>query len=265
MGNEIATKQAFRRWAQLGYGARGVVYLVIGGLALLTAFGEGGGTVDSRGAILEILRQPFGRILLGIMIVGLLGYVAWRFMQAVKDTDNHGRDGKGLAIRAGLLASSVTHLVLAYWALRLLIPGSGSSSGSQAQESFLSTGPGLVVLGLAGGAVIIAGFAQVYKGAAARFLKYMSIPPDQQAWACPVCRFGLIARGLVWFIIGWFLINSALTAHQGETKSVADALSAVRAADYGSWLFTLVAAGLFAFGIYGVLEALYRRIDPQGV
>ncbi|SFR42198.1 protein of unknown function [Marinobacter daqiaonensis] len=263
--SEIAVKRNFKRWAQLGYGSRGVVYLVIGGLALLTAFGEGGGTTDSRGAILEILRQPFGRVLLGLMIVGLLGYVAWRFLQAVKDTDGHGRSAKGIVVRAGLLASSVTHAVLAVWAIGLLIPGNGGSSGGQGRESFLATDVGQIVLAVAGIAVFVAGFAQVYKGVAARFERHMSIPPDKKAWADPVCRFGLIARGIVWFIIGWFLVNSAITASQGEIKGIAAALDAVRTADYGQWLLAVVAAGLFSFGIYGILEALYRRIDMQEV
>lgn len=260
---DVATKQNFKRWAQLGYGSRGVVYLVIGGLALLTAFGEGGSTTDSRGAILEILKQPFGRLLLGVMVVGLFGYVAWRLLQAIKDTDNHGRGAKGIAVRGGLLVSSITHAILAVWALGLLIPGTGSSS--QSQDAFLATGYGQITLGIAGIAVFAAGFAQIYKGAASRFERYMSIPSEKQAWAHPVCRFGLIARGLVWFIIGWFLIDSALTAYEGEIKGVAEALNAVRRADYGHWLLAIVAAGLFSFGIYGILEALYRRIDMQAV
>lgn len=261
---DIATKRNFRRWARLGYGARGVVYLVIGGLALLTAFGQGGGTVDSRGAILEILKQPFGQVLLGAMVVGLFGYVAWRLLQAVKDTDNHGRSLKGMAVRTGLLASSVSHLALAVWALGLLIADDGPSSRGQA-SAFLASGYGQIALGLAGIGVFVAGFAQVYKGWAASFERYMSIPPGQQAWAHPLCRFGLIARGLVWFIIGWFLINSAMTARQGDVKGIAEALAAVRDSGYGLWLLALVAAGLFSFGIYSVLEALYRRIDTQDV
>ena len=88
----IATGKNFKTLARMGYGARGVVYLMIGGLALLTAFGEGGKTTDSKGAITEIMQQPFGYVLLTVLIIGLFGYVVWRFTQAVKDTDGHGND-----------------------------------------------------------------------------------------------------------------------------------------------------------------------------
>jgi hypothetical protein len=86
----LATGKNFKTLAKMGYGARGMVYLTIGGLALLTAFGEGGKTTDSKGAIVEIMQQPFGKVLLTILIIGLLGYVIWRFTQAIKDADGHG-------------------------------------------------------------------------------------------------------------------------------------------------------------------------------
>lgn len=257
--NQIAVEPKFKTLARLGYAARGVIYLVIGGLALMTAFGNGGQTTDSRGAILKILEQPFGQVLLAILILGLLGYSAWRFVQATRDTDGHGKDAKGLAIRGGLLVSAITHLALAVWAASLLI-GSGSSSSGGGQ-SFLSTGWGQFLLGAAGIAVIGAGIAHIYKGWAARFEKYMYIPPDKSSWAKPLCRFGLIARGVVWCIVGWFLIDSVLGARSGDVKGMADALASLRDSSFGPWLLGIVAAGLVAFGIYSELEALYRRIN----
>lgn len=260
--NQIAVEPKFKTLARLGYAARGVIYLVIGGLALMTAFGEGGQTTDSRGAILKILEQPFGNVLLVILILGLLGYSAWRFVQASRDTDGHGKDAKGLAVRVGLFVSAITHLALAIWAATLLIGSGGSSSGGGGQ-SFLSTGWGQFLLGAAGVAVIGAGIAHIYKGWAAKFEKYMYIPPDKSSWATPVCRFGLIARGVVWCIVGWFLIDSVMGARSGDVKGIADALASLRDSSFGPWLLGIVAAGLVAFGIYSELEALYRRINTR--
>lgn len=272
--DQIATGKNFKTLARMGYGARGVVYLMIGGLALLTAFGEGGRTTDSRGALMEIMQQPFGKVLLGILIVGLLGYSAWRFVQAIKDADNQGTGPKGLAIRTGLFISAVSHVVLAGWAAMVLAgeksgnsaSGGGSSGGGGMQENgqaFLQTDLGQMVLGAAGLIVIGVGFAHIYKGWKARFERYMDIPGNQQSWARPTCRFGLISRGVVWCIVGWFLARSAWLAGNGDIKGIAEALDALRNAAYGPWLFTIVAAGLVAFGVYSVLEALYRRIDPS--
>lgn len=253
--------QQLGRWARMGYGSRGVIYLVIGGLALLAALGERGGqTTSSKGAMLKILEQPFGNVMFVLLIIGLLGYSTWRAIQCFKDPDGHGSSGKGLAVRSGLLISAIAHTALAFWAAKLMI-GAGGGSSQNAGAGFLTTNLGQVVLGIAGVAVIVTGFAHIYKGATARFEKYMSIPSDKRTWARPVCQFGLIARGVVWLIVGWLLIKAAWLASGGEIAGTSEALAMLRDQSYGRWLLGMVAAGLFAFGIYCFMEAAYRRIN----
>lgn len=260
--NHVELDHPLKRWAQMGYSARGVIYLVIGGLALLTAFGERGGqTTNSKGAILKILQQPFGNVLIFLLIIGLLGYSAWRLIQCFKDPDGHGSSGKGVAVRFGLFVSAITHILLAFWAGKLLM-GAGADSQNGAGD-FLTTNLGQVALGIAGVGVIATGFAHIYKGATARFERYMSIPADKRNWARPVCQFGLIARGVVWLIIGWLLIKAAWLAKGGEIDGTSEALQLLRDQSYGPWLLGIVAAGLFAFGIYCLLEAAYRRINAS--
>ena len=259
----VELDEPLKRWARMGYSARGVIYLVIGGLALLTAFGERGGqTTNSKGAILKILEQPFGSAMIFLLIIGLLGYSTWRMIQCVKDPDGHGSTGKGLAVRSGLFVSAVTHLLLAFWAAKLLL-GTGEGSAQGGGSGFLTTNPGQIAFGIAGLAVIATGFAHIYKGATARFEKYMRIPADKQHWAKPVCQFGLIARGVVWLIIGWLAIKAAWLAKGGEIDGTSEALQLLRDQPYGPWLLGIVAAGLFAFGVYCLLEAAYRRINTS--
>lgn len=261
--NNVELDQHLKRWAQMGYSARGVIYLVIGGLALLAAFGERGGqTTNSKGAILKILEQPFGNVMIFLLIIGLLGYSAWRLIQCFKDPDGHGSTGKGLAVRSGLFISAVTHILLAFWAAKLLM-GTGSGSLGSEGRSFLTTNLGQIALGIAGTVVIATGFAHIYKGATARFEKYMTIPANRRSWARPVCQFGLIARGMVWLIIGWLSIKAAWMAKGGEIDGTSEALQTLRDHAYGPWLLGIVAAGLFAFGIYCLLEAAYRRINAS--
>ena len=246
----------FKAWARMGYAARGVVYLVIGGLAVWGAIGKGGRTTDSKGAILEITQHSFGSVVL-VLIISLFGYVIWRLIQAIKDTDGHGSSAKGLAVRGGLIASAISHTFLALWALKLLL---GDQSESHKSEQYLATDLGQVIAGLLGIAFVVAGLAHIFKGWTARFERYMRIPGEHNRWARPLCRFGLISRGIVWGIIGWFFITSAVSARSGEVKGIVEALELLRSSDYGNWLFGIVAAGLFAFGIYSVLEAVYRDI-----
>lgn len=256
--NTISNVGRFQTLAKMGYLARGAVYLVIGGLSVMAAIGKGGETTDSKGAIVEIMHQPFGTFLLIVLVIGLAGFVIWRMIQAINDTDAHGTSAKGIAVRAGLIASAVTHGLLALWTVKLLL---GNEDSSQNGEQFLTTDLGQIVIGLAGLAFIGTGLAHIYKGWKASFERYMHIPSDKNVWAKPLCQFGLIARGIVWCIIAWFCIDSALGAKSGEIKGIVDALELLRESAYGIWLFGIVAAGLFAFGVYSVLQAMYRRIN----
>lgn len=252
-------KKGFKTFARVGYGARGAIYLIIGGLALMAAFGNGGKSTGSKGALKTLYSQPMGEILLAGLIVGLLCYCAWRMVQSIKDTDSHGTSPKGLAIRAGLIVSAVTHLFLAYWAAELLLTGNGSESSDN--SGWLSHTWGQIALGAVGVAVIGAGIAHIIKGWTARFKRYMDIPADKQVWAVPTCRFGLISRGVVWCISGVFLLRTGWLSGQRNTTDMGDALNTLHSSPYGSWLFTIIAAGVFAFGVYSLLEALYRRVE----
>ena len=260
--NEIAVKENFKWFAKMGYATRGVIYLIVGGLAVLAAFGRGGETTDSKGAFMTVMNQPFGEILVSILVVGLSGYSSWRFVQAVKDTDNHGTDAKGIAVRSGLFISGIMHLFLAGWGINLLM---GDSDDSSQDGRFLSSELGQWSLVIAGVAVIGAGVAHFYKGWTARFERYMNIPTDKNYIARPICRFGLIARGVVWCVVGGLFINAALVARDGEVKGISDALRYIQNSGYGPWLLAVVAAGLFAFGVYSVLESAYRKIDTSSV
>ena len=249
--------------ARSGYAARGVVYLIVGWLAVLAALGTGQAT-DSKGALLKILQQPFGEVLLGLVALGLLGYALWRLVQAWYDPDGHGNDAKAMAIRGGLVVSAITHLLLAFFALSLIFGWGtgGGDNGTQDWTAWLLQQPfGRWLVGLIGAAVIGAGIAHIVKGYKAKFEKYLLIDRDLLDKTSPVCRFGLIARGVVFLIIGGFLVIAAWRFSSGEVVGLKGALQTLQQQPYGWILLAIVALGLFAFGVYGLIQARYRRID----
>lgn len=130
-----------RQWlkplARAGYASRGVVYLIVGAFAFLSAFGPSDHK-DSKGALLTLLQQPFGQALVLLMVIGLLGYVGWRLVQSLLDTDDHGWSPKGIVVRGGLLASAATHAVLALYALSLLYPTITGASADRGDNASLA-------------------------------------------------------------------------------------------------------------------------------
>ena len=225
--------------ARFGYGARGIIYVIIGALAIQAAFGSGGKTTDSKGALLTIFSQPFGQVLLGVVAAGLLGYAIWRFVQAVWDADGHGTNFRGLVIRTGLMVSCATHVSLAFFAVSIIFGwstgssggGSGGGSGEDTQgwtAALLSMPFGRWIVAIIGVIVIIVGIANLIKGWRAKFEKRLQMDEGKKTWISPVCRFGIAARGVVFMIIGGFFIVAAVQFSSGKAKGLEGALEALR-------------------------------------
>ncbi|KMO31691.1 DUF1206 domain-containing protein [Methylobacterium aquaticum] len=264
---ELSGRQALELLARLGYGARGVTYCLVGGLAVLAAIGVGGQTGGSRSALLILLERPFGWILLGIVAFGLAAFALWRVVEALTDADGYGRSAKGLATRAGHLVSGFTYGGLGA-SMMLAALGRGTArraedQGAQDWTAWLLQQPfGQWLVGAVGLIVIGAGLAFAWKAWKGDVCKRLSVPHDARDWVRHLGRFGYAARALTFGLIGGFLIAAALASRSSEVKGLGGALQALRGEPYGWVLLGLTAAGLAAFGVFGLVQARYRRIDP---
>lgn len=249
--------------ARAGYAARGVIYVIVGSFAALAAVGPGGETPDSRGALVEIVNAPFGKILLGMVAVGLVGYALWRAVQALLDADDHGTDLQGLVIRSGLAVSALTHAGLAVAAAGIVFGWGTGGSGDSSREwtaRLMSQPWGAWLVGAAGLAIVGAGVAHGIKAWRGDFRRRFDIDEQEQRYIMPVSRFGLYARGAVFVIIGGFLIVAAVQNDPSEARGLSGALRALQDQPYGWILLGIVAVGLIAFGAYSIIESAYRRI-----
>lgn len=253
------------RLARVGIVARGLVYLVIGALAVQAAVGAGGTTTDTKGAMGAIHETAFGDVLLGIMAAGLFGFALWRFVQVVMNPE-HERGAKGIMRRVGFAVSGLIHVGLGVTAIQLIegTTGSGASGAPQHWTArALATPLGVWLVGLAGAIVIGFGVHQIYTAYKADFRKELELremDARKRAWATRSGRVGLAARGVVFDIVGIFLVQAALRADPGQARGLDGALAALAARPFGSFLLGAVALGLVIFGLYCFVDARYRRI-----
>lgn len=260
--------------ARAGYAARGIVYLFIGALAFMAAvqgFGSGE-TTGARGAIQQIFSLPGGTWLVGAMAVGLLGFTLWRLVQGFADVDYHGADAKGMAVRAGMIGSGVVNGALAVYAASLVWTfvatmsggggGGGSGGGSAGATAWLmgrTWGMWLIVaFGVIAWGVAV---ALVVKAVQRKYRRNLDPRVAGEAWVDGIARFGLCAKALVLALIGSFLVLAGLSGDTSQAQQgLPAALTTLRQQPYGAWLLGLTAAGLVAFGIYGLVQARYRII-----
>jgi hypothetical protein len=252
------------RMARVGYAARGIVYAVVGLLAMETAFGARSRPTDTRGALQEIARRSTA--LLWLVAIGLLGYALWRVVQGALDREHKGTDAKGLAQRLGRVGTGLIYGGLGLAAVRLARGAHGSIGGQSYREwtaKLMSEPFGRWLVAAVGIAVIVGGLFQIRRGWTEKFrqeIRLGEMDATEKRLAINSGKMGLIARGVVFLVSGWFLVQAALRTDPSQARGLAGALAALAAQPYGTFLLGLVAAGLLAFGAYSLLLARYGRI-----
>jgi hypothetical protein len=254
-------------FARFGYVAKGVVYILIGLLSALAALRQGGEITGTKGALQNVVEQPFGKIYLAIIAFGLAGYVLWRWTQAFLDADRKGTDAKGLGVRAFYTLSGLFYASLTLGAVKLILGSGGGAqegaSSEMAAKAMSQASSGRWLVGAAG--LLLTGVAgyQFYRAWTAKFrkrLKSGDMTDTQDKWATRLGRIGYSARGVVFALMGVFIVRSALHANPGEARDLAGALKAIEDQPYGPALLGVVALGLVAFGVFQLVMARYRNI-----
>jgi hypothetical protein len=254
--------------ARLGFASKGAVYLLIGWLAAQSAFGDGGRIVDSRGAMRSVLAQPFGQILLGAISIGLVGYALWYLVMALFDPERRaGESAKGLAKRIGYAGVAFLHAGLAIEAVRLITGARGSGVGAPEHwtAKVLSQPFGPWLVAAIGVCILAFGLFQLYKAYRAKLEQQLDLSPlpgSARSLARGLARFGLAARGIVFSVIGGLVVRAGLTYNPKDAKGIDGALVTLARQPYGPYLLGAVALGVCAYGLYQLLCARYRRIEP---
>jgi hypothetical protein len=256
--------------ARLGYAARGLIYFVMGLLAFLLAFQKVGNTADQQGAIVTIGRQPEGRILLWLVLIGLICYSLWGLIRAALNPLYREHDAKGSAERAGYLFSGIAYALLVLPTYDLITGGAkpalNGEQGTQTQHyvaKILSMPLGQSIVGIVGVIVILVGFVQVYQAIMPDFegqLHLVKVTPSKEKFVRCLGRTGTIARGIIIALLGIFLTAAAYTANSNKAKGFDSTLMSVLQLPYGHFIMGIIALGLMALGIYSLFVGLFFRL-----
>ena len=264
-GRQVANSPAMKWLARAGFVARGIMYAVIGWIALQIAFGNSKEQADKNGALHTLSSTPVGAFALWVLVVGFFGMALWRLSEAIYGAP--GPDGRKATARLGFLGRAVLYAVTGYGVLKYAIGTGGPASTNKQSVDLTATlmrHPGGRILVILIGLVLIgAGLAQAWSYWKERFLKNMQLGqarPRTRRIVEWLGRVGGVARGIIFITAGIFLVVAAVQAKPGEAKGIDSSLRALAATPAGPWLLVLVAIGLIMFGAFSCCEARWRRV-----
>ncbi|WP_153462991.1 MULTISPECIES: DUF1206 domain-containing protein [Sediminibacillus] len=258
-------KPWIRRFGRIGYMAQGIVFALIGFLALLAAAGSGGKTAGTSGMFQSLAALPLGEILIWIIGLGLFGYIVWQLIRAFKDPDGYGKGIRGLTIRTGFFISAMIYGGISFKALKIAVhAGSGGNSEQTMSAKLLSQPFGPWMLGIFG--LVVFCFA-IYeagigiKGSYMKKFKQAEMEEKEERIARITGKIGMISRGIVFGLIGFFFVQTALTTNPDKAKGLDETLSELAQQPYGSWMLGVVSLGFILFGLYQVFRGRYQKMD----
>ncbi len=259
------SKRGLAALARAGLAARGVMYIIIGALALQIAFGHGGRQADRSGALRLVAQTPFGEAALWLLVVGFAGMTLWRLSEAAYGAPEPG--GRKTSTRLGALMRAVFYGFVVYTILAFAL-GVGAPTSSNKQSKDLTAAAmalpgGRLIVAAIGLALFAGGVRLAYHAWQQRFRRKLDLSQTRPATQRAVGRLGQvggIARGTVFAAAGIFLVVAAVQFRPGQAKGVDATLRALAHTPAGPLLLVLVAAGLVIFGVYSFFEARWRRV-----
>jgi hypothetical protein len=251
--------------ARVGLAARGLMYVLVGVIAVQIAVNGSHQQADRTGAVRLVARTPFGSVILWLLVIGFAGMTLWRLSEAIWGTNEAG--GRKAGKRLANLARAVFYALVTFGILKYAL-GVGQPSSSDAQSRDLTATAlkhqdGRVIVAIAGVAVVVGGVYVMYRAYKLRFLKRLRMGTASPATRRVVRRLGQvggIARGFVFAAAGVFLIIAAQHSNPRQAKGIDSTLRALAHTPLGPWLLVVVALGLVTFGVYSWCEARYRVV-----
>jgi hypothetical protein len=261
-GRRAANSPAVHALARAGLTARGVIYILVGWIAVLVAIGHSSREADQSGALQLLAGKPYGMVSLWLLGIGFVAYALWRFIEAAFGVTGEG-DGAGPRLKS--LGRGLVYAAFAVLTFQAISGAHSSQAGRQEDitATVMHHSGGRWLVGIVGLIVVIAGIALIAQGLRRKFMRDLQTSQMSRRTRRIVEWLGVIgtsARGLVFALAGVLVIDAAVTYNPSKSGGVDKALLTLRDQPFGEFLLTIVALGLVIFGIYGLCEARWRRV-----
>ncbi|WP_445269088.1 DUF1206 domain-containing protein [Streptomyces sp. DSM 41634] len=271
-GRRISNSRAMEILSRVGLCARGVIYVLVGLLAVQMGFGgDSGKEADRSGAVRTIGEQPFGRVLLWALAVGLAAMALWRLSEAAFGQAVTG--GDKWARRLGSLGLAVFYTVICVGVVQTALVG-GSAGGRPGDETskdytarVLNWPLGRVLVGVVGAVLAVVGVVIVVRSLMRKFednLRTGEMSPTTRRVVAGLGIVGGVACGVVAAVAGLFVLLAAVRFDPGEAKGMDETLRSFAATPAGPVLLIAAAVGLLVFGLYSFCEARWRKAPEHG-
>ena len=251
---------------RVGLVGQGVVATIVGLLAIRIAMGDKDEAATSEGAVAWLAQQPFGKFLLVALTVALFALALWRFLCAAMGDPVEGSEPKD---RVKYAVLGVVYLLLAITTLGITIANwtgddteanaeSGDESSQQAASTLFDWPAGRWLVGILGVALIgYAGYNFYKQVVRKEFAERLDA--DESSWVVRLGEFGYAAQSLVYAVIGYFFVQAAIAFRSTTAKGPSGALIELADTTWGKVMLWVIAIGLFAYGIFCIAEAKYRK------
>src|SRR5205823_2908039 len=261
-----ASNPGFEFLERLGYAVRGVLYVVMGVLALRIALSQSGGhAFDLTASLVFMIGNQYGRVILLVVVVGLAAYSVWGLIRAVFDPLHRGSDPSGYMARLGFLSSALSYGLIVVFGLKILA-GAEDAPGDGTQKSVtalldhpagvaLTLGFGLVALGIGVGQ-----FVEAYRAIFQRDLKGAEMGETTRKLVTMLGRFGMFARGVIFVVVGWFIVQAGLNHDPTEVQGFGGAFMFLGSQPFGHVLLGVVALGIIALGLHSLACARWVKL-----
>src|SRR6202163_2530979 len=261
-----AANPALELLERLGYAVRGALYAAMGLLALRIVFSVAGGqTTDLTGSLVFLIGNRLGKLVLIVAAVGLAACPLWGFTRAIYDPLHRGSDASGYMARLGFVTSALSYAAIVIFALQILA-GSGASAADGTQKTVASVlthpagGPLTILLGLVVIGVAVGQFVESVRATFARDLKGAEMSTRTRDTVIKLGRFGMFARGVIFLIIGWFVVQAGIHHDPAQAQGFGGAFVFLLAQPFGRILLGIVALGLVALGLHSFACARWIRL-----